>query len=167
MVKRNCDERQAGKAVSRRTHKGDTKGCYVSTKHSRLVAGGAGGFAPTIEKMQGQEILYHCHVMYLMRVESVEVSDSAFHVVATPIRFISTPFPSSPGASLLQPLKFGGAWSFWYLVGSGIKIMMATDMFYPDPADVAAVKAAADRGASYGEILGLLGQLEQEQACED
>lgn len=117
---------------------------------------------PMVEKLEGQEILYHCRVLTLMRVVYVEVTQARFRVVATPIKYINAGLMYAPGAEPTQPLDFGGAWSMWYSFKSGIKAMMVPDIFYPDPTFVATVKAAAERGASPEEILALL---YPEEAC--
>ncbi len=54
-----------------------------------------------------------------------------------------------------KPLNFGAKWAWLRLSGSGIKMNMITDCFYPDPAVVAEVKDAVSRNA-LGEISGIL-----------
>jgi len=113
---------------------------------------------PMIENLEGREILYDCHVLCLARVESVEMDDSAFRIVATRIKYIDTGrgLMYAPGCEPTQPLDFGGGWSLWYLYQSGIHAQMVCDIFFSDQTFVTAVKAALERGAEPKEILRLV-----------
>lgn len=99
---------------------------------------------PFIERMDGQEIIYRCRAPWLLRVTSIEFDDEGFSAVGTPAQVP----PDDPlSARLEKPFSFGACWTMVTMCGSSISIEMIPDCFFPDPTVVAAVKAAAARGA--------------------
>ena len=102
---------------------------------------------PFIERMDGQEIIYQCRAPWLLRVSSLQIDDEEFSATGAPVQEA----PDDLLSSLLEkPLKFGARWVALTMCGSSISIEMIPDRFFPDPAVVAAVKAAAARGAAAG-----------------
>lgn len=99
---------------------------------------------PFIERMDGQEIIYRCRSPWLLRVTSIEIDDEGFSAVGTPAQ---APPDDLLSARLEKPFSFGARWTMVTMCGSSISIEMIPDCFFPDPAVVAAVKAAAARGA--------------------
>ena len=102
---------------------------------------------PFIERMDGQEIIYRCRAPWLLRVTSLQVDDEGFSAVGTPAQ---EPPDELLSSMLEKPLKFGARWIALTMCGSSISIDMIPDCFFPEPAVVAAVKAAAARGAAAG-----------------
>lgn len=110
---------------------------------------------PLVEGMRGQEIIYRCRVPWLMRVTALAVDDKGFRAEAKPIREIRDSIFSM---TYRDRCDFAASWEGLYLAGSAICMVMITDHFFTDPALVAEVKAAADRGARPAEIAALLGR---------
>jgi hypothetical protein len=102
---------------------------------------------PFIERMDGQEIIYRCRAPWLLRITSLQVDDEGFSAVGTPAQ---EPPDDLLSSMLEKPLKFGARWVALTMCGSSISIDMIPDCFFPDPAVVSAVKAAAARGAAAG-----------------
>jgi len=102
---------------------------------------------PFIERMDGQEIIYECRSPWLLRITSLEVDDEGFRATGTPVQEPPDDFLSW---MLEKPLNFSARWFGLTMRGSSISMAMVPDCFFPDPAVVAAVKAAAARGAAAG-----------------
>jgi hypothetical protein len=115
---------------------------------------------PIIEKMDGQEIVYETCTVRLVHVSFLEVNDEKFRAVATHVRWVKWGIWHEPGGNPPEPEKpfeFWGHWLFFHITRSGgIKGYMSGEVFYPDPALVGLIKAAADRGAQPKEIAALL-----------
>lgn len=135
---------------------------------------------PLVEGMKDREIVYVCRGAKLMRVDELRVNDDGFRAVATPLNGLGDRIPTMTEAVILhrafkdrqptreewraalnalptdtKPLDFGAPWAWLRLHGSAICMNMLTDCFYPDPALVAEVKAAANRG-DYAEVSAIL-----------
>jgi hypothetical protein len=66
----------------------------------------------------------------------------------------------------MQPgdsFDFSGIWAALHMKGSVVSMSMITDHFFPDPALVALVKAAAIRKAPPGEITRILDSASDDQ----
>lgn len=99
---------------------------------------------PIIEGMRGQEIIYKCRFDWLVRITSLEVDDHGFRATATPAQ---EPRDSLLSDFLDKPFQFGAKWHAMHMMGSAIGMAMIPDRFWPDPAVVSAMKAAAARAA--------------------
>lgn len=108
---------------------------------------------PVIEQMRGQEIIYQCRFNWLLRVTSLEVDARGFKAVGRPAQ---DPPGDLLSEHLTQPLTFGARWIALSVDGSAIGMDMIPDRFWPDPAVVAAVKAAAARAAGSGAPMALV-----------
>ena len=102
---------------------------------------------PVIERMEGQEIIYRCRAPWLLRVTALEVDGEGFRAVGAPAQ---EPPDDLLSSMLERPLKFSAHWNGLTMCGSSVSLFMVPDRFFPDPAVVAAVKAAAARGAAAG-----------------
>ena len=99
---------------------------------------------PFIEQMRGREIIYRCRFPWLLRVTSLEVDDRGFRAVGTPAQ---EPPDDLLSEHLDKPFQFGARWYAMNMKGSSVGMAMVPDRFWPEPAVVAAMKAAAARAA--------------------
>jgi hypothetical protein len=117
-------------------------------------------FRPLIEPMGGREIIYTCRRSWLLRITSLEVNDDGFRAVGELADRIDSDYFDWHRPT---PLDFASRWPLLTMNGSRISLSMITDCFYPDPAVVAEVKAASERGADPREIGAILARAGGEQ----
>ncbi|MBE0542276.1 MAG: hypothetical protein IH623_12895 [Verrucomicrobia bacterium] len=135
---------------------------------------------PLVESLEGREIVYECRGLKLMRVDQLKTDANGFRARAITLHDLGCRIPTFAERVVLEktfngrrptkeewraavntlppdpkPLDFGADWGWLRLRGSAISMNMITDCFYPDPAVVAAVKAAVAQG-NIGEVSAIL-----------
>jgi hypothetical protein len=121
-------------------------------------------FRPLVKPMAGREIIYTCRRSWLLRITSLKVHGHGFSAIGELADRV-------PGDyfdwTLNEPFDFAARWRYLTMKGARISMLMLTDCFYPDPAVVAEVKAAAVRGADPREIGGILARAAGDESSID
>lgn len=111
---------------------------------------------PLVQDMLDRQIIYHCRVSWLARVDELELSDTGFRARATlRHQYHQT---QEPFRDLLEPFEFSGTWACLHMCGKAVSMAMLTDCFITDAAFVAGVEAARRSGASAEELIAILAE---------